>query len=440
MAVNKILLLLCLFVTDPLSIYGQGFVPFDTLNDNEITSLSLFYETRFDNIIKEIGLNDKKQKKIITSFYKDQKDFFLTEIEEKSFIHDKGITEYFHSILTDILVANGINVENYKILLSAKDEINAYNLGEGSIVIHFGLLDYLTSEDQLVSVICHEVGHQRLEHIKTGIYQNAKLITSDEINKEAKNISDSKYNKSKNAMNFIRRLSYNNYRNRRKREIEADSMGFVLYTKTGRKKLEYLSTLQALDLSDVEKDSLTNENIRNTFNFDNAPFKEKWLKIEDNSIFNYDNKNNYHHNLHVDSLKSHPSCLDRIKILESIFEDDFNALETVEVNNSPSFTKWRQNTELQTLYNLYYTQQYGTCLYKSIIYFQKHEDRKNDVKNLIAESLLRLKEAKTEYRINNYIPNIHPTENSASLNLFINFIHNLRTSEMEQLSKNILLD
>ncbi|HMR86734.1 MAG TPA: M48 family metallopeptidase [Saprospiraceae bacterium] len=437
---NKILHILIVTMILPITIYGQGFFPLDTLDHDQVSSLTSFYESRFDKILQEIDMNDKKQKKIIVNFYKEQKEFFLDQIEEKSFIHDKEITEYFHSILKDILVANSINEGEYKILLSAKDEINAYNLGEGSIVVHFGLLDYLSSEDQLASVICHEIGHQILEHVKTGIYQHARLVTSDEVNKEAKKISDSNYNKSKDAMNFIRKLSYNNYRNRRKREIEADSIGFLLYTKTGRKKQEYLSTLKVLDESDLEKDTLTMEIIRNTFNFESAPFKDKWLKTEDNSIFNYDNKNNYNYNLHVDSLKSHPSCLERIKILEEIFKDDFTSIENIDLNNSPSFTKWKENSELQTIYNLYSIEDYGRCLYKSIIYYNKYNNHKNDVKNLIAESLLRLKEAKTEYRINNYIPNIHPTENSASLNLFINFIHNLRTSEMEQLSKNILLN
>ncbi len=435
----KILHIISLLISVQISLYSQSFIPFDTLDQNDISSLSSFYESRFDKILKEIDINDKKQKKIIINFYKEQKEFFLYEIEKKSFILDKGISDYFHLILKDILVANGINEGDYKILLSAKDEINAYNLGEGSIVVHFGLLNYISSEDQLASVICHEIGHQILEHVKTGIYQHSKIVTSDEVNKEAKKISDSKYNKSKDAMNFIRRLSYNNYRNRRKREIEADSIGFLLYAKTGRKKLEYLSTLKALDESDVEKDTLTEEAIRNTFSFESAPFKDKWLQTEDNSIFNYDNKNNYIHNLHIDSLKSHPSCLERIEILEKIFKDDF-IIDTLNINKSPSFTKWKENAELQTIYNLYTTEDYGKCLYKSIIYFQKYKNRQNDVKNLIAESLRRLKEAKTEYRINNYIPNIHPTENSASLNLFINFIHNLRISEMEQLSKNILLN
>ena len=54
-------------------------------------------------------------------------------------------------------------------MLSKDGNANAYNTGDGTVVIHFGLFLTLENEDELVFVIAHEIGHQYLNHVKTEI-------------------------------------------------------------------------------------------------------------------------------------------------------------------------------------------------------------------------------------------------------------------------------
>ncbi|MBK6499005.1 MAG: M48 family metalloprotease [Saprospiraceae bacterium] len=432
-----IIKLIAIFLTFPS--FGQNYQPFDTVDHGNIDLMADIYERKFDKIIEEITVPDKKLKTAIKNIYKSQKDFFLDEIKDRVFIYDNKITKYLTEILENILRVNNIPLDGYKILLSGKDEINAYNLGEGSIVIHYGLINFLNNEDQLYSIICHEVGHQILEHVKTHIFKNARQNTSDEVTSKTKNISKKKYGRSREAQDFINKLRFNNYRSKRKSEIQADSLGFILYSKTDRNKFAFLSTLKELNDTDIERDSISKEDLQKIFNFDDSPFLDKWLKIEDNSIFNYDNIVNYNNNINNDSLKTHPSCIERISLIKSTYKSDFESIDSITFSKSQEFSFWKKDTELQTLYNLFSNENYGKSLYKSILYLKKYP-HSIEAKLLISESLKKLAIAKSNYRLNNYIPNINPKENSASLNLFINFVQNLRISEMELLSSKIVLN
>ncbi len=416
---------------------GQNYIPFDTADVKDVEVLANFYDTHYNKIIKEVDLEIKKEKKDVIYSYKKQKEYFLDKIVNQSFILDSTINLYINSIFTNTLKANGLSADEYKILISKDDEVNAYNVGEGTIVIHYGLLNFVENEDQLVSVICHEIGHQILQHVRNHIFKSVQLINSDEFSAETKRISQKKFSKSKEAHNFIRMLNYNNFRNKRRNEIQADSMGFVLYQKTHRSKKEYLSVLRNLNDSDIERDTLTAELLKKVFDFPDYPFKEKWLQMEDNTGFNYD-KDAYKFNMNIDSLKTHPSCLERIDILKNTFTGAFEVDDLTFGQQSRSeFAQWKVNSELQTLFNLFSLKEYGKSLYNSILFLMKQPEN-SGVKQLVASNMIELKNAKEKYKFNSFIGNIHPTENSMSQNIYINFMNNLRISEMEKLASHII--
>ena len=80
-------------------------------------------------------------------------------------------------------------------------------------------------------VIAHEIGHQYLGHVKKDIEGFAKQSTSEEMVKQTREIRRQKYGKATMANNLLKRMRYQNYDQRRKKEIEADSIGFVFYKK-----------------------------------------------------------------------------------------------------------------------------------------------------------------------------------------------------------------
>ena len=55
---------------------------------------------------------------------------------------------------------------NYKIYLIKNEEINAFTTGGGYIYFFEGMYDYLNSDDEIASIICHEINHNELGHLK----------------------------------------------------------------------------------------------------------------------------------------------------------------------------------------------------------------------------------------------------------------------------------
>jgi len=55
---------------------------------------------------------------------------------------------------------------NYKIYLIKDEAINAFTTGGGYIYFFEGMYDYLESDDEIASIICHEINHNELGHLR----------------------------------------------------------------------------------------------------------------------------------------------------------------------------------------------------------------------------------------------------------------------------------
>ncbi len=64
-----------------------------------------------------------------------------------------------------IVAANPIFKDKIVVLTSRSLIPNAFNLGNGIIVINMGLLFQLQSEEQLALILCHEMAHDYFRHV-----------------------------------------------------------------------------------------------------------------------------------------------------------------------------------------------------------------------------------------------------------------------------------
>mgnify|MGYP000701062103 FL=1 len=284
------------------------------------TELLKFYKGKYDEFNSNLNLTG--QNKLSKTIYLEYQEEFLEKIKNDNFVADKSINDYAQKILLEILEKNKLNKKYYKILISKDSEINAYNSGDGTIVLNFGLFTVLDSEDELVFVLCHEISHQELQHVKKEVESFVNLQSSEEVVNKTKEIKKLKYNRSRAANNFLLKLNYKNYFHRRKKEIEADSLGFNFYSKTNRNLKKPITLLEKLNESNKEKDSLIVQDYKALFETETYKLKNKYFEIE-KSIFNrYDYKPAYQ----IDSLKTHPDCLTRIKKIEKFIKNqNFNS-------------------------------------------------------------------------------------------------------------------
>lgn len=69
------------------------------------------------------------------------------------------------SIVTKVCSANDIDREKIKVSVLNKDEINAFALPNGHLIIYSGLILNSDNQEELTGVICHEIAHIELDHV-----------------------------------------------------------------------------------------------------------------------------------------------------------------------------------------------------------------------------------------------------------------------------------
>lgn len=84
-------------------------------------------------------------------------------------IDDPDITEYITSIGQSVLDVAGIQYFDYHFFVIDSKEFNAFAAPSGLIFFYSGLIESMNSEDELVSVIAHEIGHIVKRHLASRI-------------------------------------------------------------------------------------------------------------------------------------------------------------------------------------------------------------------------------------------------------------------------------
>lgn len=419
----SVVLLLC-----GLFVKGQsGFVSMDTTSFVCKTNLNLEYKKKFESINKNKSALNAAQKGIAKEIYTEIQDNFLEKINSNNFICDDKINPYLQGLMEEVLAKNGISKEGYRMLLSRNSEINAYNTGDGTIVTNYGLFLATDNEDELVFIISHEIGHQFLNHIKNDIEAFAQLSTSEEIVKKTKEIRRQKYGKATMASDLLKNIRYQNYDERRKREIEADSIGLVFYKKTLRNPKAAVAVLERLDNSDKEKDSIQPADYKRIFEKDGFVIKQKYFEEEESLFKKYDKTKR----IDVDSLKTHPDCITRVKLLREHFDNKF----TDQYSNSNSFSEIKKNSTYQNLFNLFSAEKYGLSLYEALKLY-KNDNENRILKNIIYLNFIKIYASRGNYTINRYVPAHDNLHNTASLNRFISFMNNIKMTDLEIIMNN----
>jgi Zn-dependent protease with chaperone function len=418
----KRLLFLPLILTNFFCFGQTNFVSIDTSSVACKNDLSAEYTKKHEVANKNLSTSSSSKVQVLKEIYSETQASFIDLINNNNFVCDSKINSYLQSLLTDILIKNSLNPSEYKILLSKDSEANAYNVGDGTVVINYGLFLIVDNEDELVFVISHEIGHQHLNHVKTQIESFADISTSKEIIAKTKEIQKQKFGKASRANNLLRKIKYENYANRRKKEIEADSLGFHFYKNTKRSPNAPISLLEKLDKSDAENDTLSVEEYKFIFEKNGLKLKDKYFQAEESLFKVYDFKRNYN----IDSLKTHPDCSTRIQLIKEFIDKKDNE----KGSQTDTFSEIKKHSSYQNLINLFSEKEYGISLYETLKLYKK--DKENPFyKELIYQNIRNLYKARMNYTINRYVPAYDVKNNSTSLNRFITFINNIKASDLE---------
>ena len=397
----------------------------DTSNSTYRSNLTSYYEAQIlktKAVIEKI--EDRKIRKQFIENYTQNTTDFKALIKKGIFIEHESYSDLVQNIFQNIKKNNsGYNFEDIKILLSANKEINAYNSGDGIVVLNLPLIYNINNQYELAFVICHEISHQKLNHVYNHMYKSCKIENSAEIKNKTQQIDNQKYNKGALASELVKKIVYRSRKESRQNEKSADSLGYILFKNSYPEYDSYaLETLRTLKKIDVVKDSLQQTDFEKLFETPTLKFKSDWM-ISDLSNYNYQKTKRF---WDVDSLRTHPDCDQRILHLQKAFK--------IQEKNKPFeasvFNNTRKNAGYEAVFELYFLEEFGYSLYETLLQLKKNP---LDLfyRKMVYDNLLKLQEARNNYTLNRFLETENP-KFSQSYNQFLCLIRNLRKTEMNE--------
>lgn len=412
--------------------FSQTYKPIDTADYKERKLFLTNYtknNEEFSKFIKskyngEVG-------RYLTKNYDDFQKEFRVKIKDKDFHHKSQFNVYVSSLIAKLRAKNPSIPNNLQILIEKNNSPNAASIGDGTVIVNMGLLNWLDSEEQLLAVLGHELAHQLLQHsIK---WQEKGFIADKSSKSKVNEINKSKINKSEKAFSLFRDIVYNNSTERRKNEIQADSLGFVLFKNAGFKKADYKNALKNLQLFDtISPKKVEKEFYSVVFNLPNSPFKESWLKMEDFSAYNY---KQFKEKLNKDSISSHPEIQNRIEKLIVEFPELKDNSET-KIDGNSEFAQLKKIAQWEVAPNYFYAEEYGLGIY-ALLQLKSNNELKDEkyFDTWLGKYFTKIAEARKNYKLNRYLDRLEPQKQDISYQQFLSFMWNLSLDDISKIAE-----
>ncbi|GAB1856330.1 M48 family metallopeptidase [Flavobacteriaceae bacterium MHTCC 0001] len=413
--------------------FPQNHQLIDTTDYKKHKLLITNFQTKNDAFNKQIKADYKgKLRKEVLEIYTVYQKQLEEILENKKLLFDDRFETYTDSLFNIITANNPEFIDKaIKVFLSKKPSPNAISIGNGTVIINVGLFSFLKNENQLLSVMSHEIAHEVLRHSHNSIVKKATLNSSVLGGNSAfsRNLRLKKYNKGAHSFEKLKNLLYEEGEVKRQNEIEADSLGYLLYKNSNAPKEEFLNSLITLkkfdSLPSIKLDSTI---YFKTFNLPEQAFNYDWMKNEDFKEYNYEF---YTDKIDSDSIKDHPEIENRIEKLKLYFPeltDQHSNLNPIKADST--FLKLKKLANKAYIENLFYNNEYGLSIY---LILKRLENNPEDayLKKWLGINFNALYDAKKKYQLNRYVARVVPKEQSKSYQQFLNFIWNLKLNEIK---------
>lgn len=424
--IKKLMFLLSVFYV--VTCFGQTYKAIDTADYLQRKEFLKIFSLNNESLIKKSkadypGKKGSELAKVYKNFEKD----FTQKVKDKNFVFNSVFDEKVKSLINGLRKNNSQIPQDLKILIARDNTPNAYCFADGTFVINMGLFNWLNNDDQVAAVIAHELGHKISDH---SLKDFISLIDHNQTDRLlVQNIKYDKDNSNKRAFDILKNRIYKNGIENRKQEMQADSLGYAIFKKSSFRPAEFVNTLKRLeDFDTISPRTLKLDTYKKYFSLPNQEFKEKWLKKEDFSLYNY---NHYKEKLNKDSVRSHPEISLRVDNLRKIFPE----LKTEEKDGkaSDSFAALEKIARMETLPNFYNSEDYGVGIYTSLQFLQDGEEEKY-YRSWLGKCFSKIYEARKNYNLNRYLDRVDPKNQSESYQQFLNFMWNLSLDEIKNIA------
>lgn len=366
-------------------------------------------------LLKDFG----EYNRTVNSYYGYRTQVFINLVEEDLLIYPDERYSSVDSLFSLIKVSPRVNQKDGLLLIYQNPIPNAICIGEGTFVVTTGLLATLENEEQLAWVLSHEFAHLTLDHANRLVHyevQNLPVLTLRKFMDFMLQLFALK--RQEIIMEYVyemQRLAFTLGRHSRAFELEADSLGLLIYRDLGlQNDYESVNALNALENAFNHN---PNYRIEHLFNFKAYPFKQHWLK-ERSSFFSEP----FNHPLFpIDSIKSHPETAFRINKISHDYHLKANPGTGASLQTMGDY-------RLINLYSAYQNNNFDILLFLSAKYYGEGLFKK-EIVNIVAASLLRLYKAKSEPEFQ-FLVSPFSYEYGQALRNVNNFLHNTRKQDL----------
>ena len=156
------------------------------------------YDANSDKLIRYIksnlnyGLKKSRASKIELAYEKST-DRILNLVNKKVFIRDDSLQAYVEEVINDIVSSNSIKNKPKLILIAKSPSVNAFNMGQGVILVNIGLLGKVWNKSQLAFILAHEIAHEELKHVTIkSVHTGSIAKTKQQLNQNLRVINHKK--------------------------------------------------------------------------------------------------------------------------------------------------------------------------------------------------------------------------------------------------------
>lgn len=248
--------------------------------------------------------------------YEELTEALKSAIEGESFVKSDTLQLVVDSIYHAMLRANEQSVMPGRVLIARSPEVNAFCVGEGTLVVTLGLLAALQTEGELAFVLAHEWAHYEEDHVWKKLYWQRDNHQQYVERRLASRISKGTI-RNKDLMDF-NDVTYGAGRFSRQIETTADSLGASYISRAGFPVSQSLHMLDKLDSAE-QRNPAVGPALFTALSTPNFPFDPHWLKSRA-SIYSAERASNSFL-LRSDSIRSHPDIPLRKEKLVLLFKE-----------------------------------------------------------------------------------------------------------------------
>ena len=355
-----------------------------------------------------------KKRYKIKKIYDARAEYILKKLEDDEFIRCDQVNSLVEETVNEIWNSNPWLKRPSLVVLDREITFNAYNFGEGTIGVHFGVFRRLSNTSELAFMLAHEMAHYHLDHVNSLVRHHVrrrKEGNHDEL------FSAAKYG----DIDAVSSLFYENYSYSRENELAADSLAFIIINQSPFDVSACRGVLEKIDSAD-ESEFISHPSIRDHLSFKKYPFKDHWLGSRQSVLSNTEAPNFI---FNKDSIRTHPLAQERLEAYQTFLnENPTSTKDLISLNDLKSFVDEEIIDVAKSAKRYEYAFYYALKL--------RELYPKNELFTLsLFEILMDLYTARQDHNFGIYVS--HVSENDW-LKVYVNFLNNLNLSEIGALA------